>query len=323
MILVGVGLLLLWQKSKISSPVQLPVQPTPAAKRYFESTISGITAKRNEMKIYPDGNINFTYEDSGDWETDNQLKNISINDLPFEEKTVPVDTPLSFRLKSFFPVNDYNVTGLPWKVLIVNSHSRGLYEEFKSNHGTKEYTLVNWDYHDDANQDYDDYVYDPHHITIADWVGNAYYYGVAKDPVYWFNCFAKKPDSDYPVPGTWEMSIPLTSKKSVPLPGILINVTPEDTTIATSYFKNLVDNAPDNSIWLSLDGDCFSEPGGKQFAINSFRAKMLNEVLWIAAKNPKKIAFIHYVRSPDYTGDVPGINRFFIREFQSIANSRP
>lgn len=312
------SILVLWQNGIHPQSSASIAEPTPPVNRSFKNVIKGITSVREEMRLSPDGDIIFSYKDADDWETGSPLRRVSIKDLPIEEPVVTVQTPNSYYKISDFPVNDYEVTGLPWKVMITNNHSRGLYEEYKLNKGSKKYTLLNWDYHDDVNIFTKDYIFDPGRVTIANWVSNAYYDGVAKAPVYWFNCFAKKPDSDYPIPGKWEMQIPLSTEKKVSLDGIIINVKPDDISIAVSYFEELMVKAENNSVWLSLCGDCFSEPDEKIFDKSSFRAKMLEEIIAIAVKYPEKIAFIHFARSPDYTGDMQGLNRFLVERLKMV-----
>lgn len=283
-----------------------------------KSVIPGISSKREDMKLQEDGDIIFEYDDVGEWESNHKLKQISLADLPFEEKTLNVETANSFNKTSIYPINDYEVTGLPWRLLITNNHNRGLYEELKRDPEGKEYTLINWDFHSDVYPVTEDYVFDPKKVTIANWVSHAYYYGKAKDPMYWFNCYAMAPDTEYPLPGDWEMQIPLANEKIYRLPGIILNVTP-DTKIATDYFEELVQEAEDGSIWLSLCGDCFSKPGESPFDPNSFRAQLLKSILDTTMKHPEKFSFIHFSRSPDYDGDVRGISKYFVQELKTRA----
>lgn len=259
----------------------------------------------------------FSYEDVGEWETNHRLITISVQDLPQEETMVEVATPLSYAKVAQFPRNDYVVTGLPWEVLITNNHNRGLYEVIKNDPKVYGYTFINWDYHDDVIPNNTDFVFSSEFITVANWVGPTYFYGRAKDPLYWFNCFAQPPDTEYPYPGTWDMKLPLRDGREVQLPGEIINVKP-NTDIAIEYFDKTIREAEDHSVWLSLCGDCFSKPGEMTFDQTSFRAELLKSILQIANKYPEKIAFIHFARSPDYSGDAQGLNAFFVKQLQSL-----
>lgn len=317
--LIFIAVFLLYETKKIAP--QDNTEKTTVSPGQHKTVLSGITAKREDMKLHEVGDISFEYDDVGEWESNHKLKKVSVAELPLEEKTVLVKTPNSFNNPSEYPVNDYEVTGLPWRLLITNNHSRGLYEELKRDAHGNEYTLINWDFHGDAYPVTEGYVFDPKWISIANWVSHAYYYGKAKDPIYWFNCYAMKPDIDYPVPGEWNMDIPLSKDKNYRLPGIIINVTP-GTKIATDYFEKLVLDAEDQSIWLSLCGDCFSKPGETPFDPNSFRANLLKSILTTAMKHPEKFAFIHFSRSPDYDGDIHGLSKFFVQELKSVAESK-